>query len=81
MSDQTNNKSKLTTGTLAIIALIVLIFGNARVVSMDEKIEKMNEEIFQLRLQVGGLAKDNQELKELILKQNGVITSESTETQ
>ena len=81
MSEQTNNKSKLTTGTLAIIALIVLIFGNARVVSMDEKIEKMNEEIFQLRLQVGGLAKDNQELKELILKQNGVITSESTETQ
>ena len=64
-----------------ISALIALIFGNARVISMDKKLEKMDELVFQLRLQVSGLATDNQEMKELTVKQKSVINSESTEMQ
>lgn len=64
-----------------ISALIALIFGNARVISMDKKLEKMDELVFQLRLQVSGLATDNQEMKELTVKQISVINSESTEMQ
>ena len=64
-----------------ISALIALIFGNARVISIDKKLEKMDELVFQLRLQVSGLATDNQEMKELTVKQKSVINSESTEMQ
>jgi hypothetical protein len=59
-----DNKTKLTGGTLFVIALIVLIFGNARTASMNEKLDEINKELFDLKLQIASLRKDNKELTE-----------------
>ncbi|MCW8878286.1 MAG: hypothetical protein OQJ89_16620 [Kangiellaceae bacterium] len=64
------SKSKLTGGTLFVIALIVLIFGNARSIEIVDKIDKTNSSLTRiesdlavLKKQIKELKKENSELK------------------
>jgi uncharacterized protein YoxC len=74
---ESSSKSKLTGGTLFVIALIVLIFGNARTIEVVEKLDKTNSALSRiesdlavLKRQVRDLKKENLELKTLQPKES-----------
>ena len=46
------SKVKLTGGTLFVIALIVLIFGNARSIEIVEKLDVLTSDVSSLRSEV-----------------------------
>jgi hypothetical protein len=67
------NKSKLTGGTLFVIALIVLFFGNATARWNEKKLEEIHKavlansnELHNLRIQIRSLKVENTKLKEKI---------------
>ncbi|WP_196137199.1 hypothetical protein [Aliikangiella sp. G2MR2-5] len=64
-------KSKLTGGTLFIIAILILIFGNARTIEVIDKLnsiqntlDKVQEQTYKLQAEIEELRKENEKLRE-----------------
>lgn len=79
MSKMIESKARLTGGTLFVIALIVLLLGNARSEEIVAKLDNIHSDISGLRSEVESYKRQVDQLKEENLKlreqvKTGVLT-------